>query len=214
MACCTRYCAAETQFGKEKADGDLKSYRRRGAEGITGVMLSELRRWPLQGRQLLDIGSGIGVVSAELAANGVASATLVEASPSYLEVAREVAGTRYSSGSSQFLLADFVAIAPTLPDAEVVTLDRVVCCYPDAEALLQAAAMRTRQLLALTYPRDRWYVRATTATQNLLRRLRGSEFKVFIHPPQRMAATLDRAGLTRVTQRKTLTWVMDLYRRG
>src|SRR5215467_6870364 len=101
MACCSRYCAAEAHFGKEIAEGDLKSYRRRGADGITRVMLSELRRWPLQGRHLLDIGGGIGVVSAELAANGVASATLVEASPSYLEVAREVAGTRYSPGSSQ-----------------------------------------------------------------------------------------------------------------
>jgi hypothetical protein len=43
-------------------------------------------------------------------------------------------------------------IAGTLPDADVVTLDRVVCCYPDPEALLGAAA-KTRQVLAFTYPR-------------------------------------------------------------
>jgi 16S rRNA G1207 methylase RsmC len=35
-------------------------------------MLAEIRRWPLEGRRLLDVGSGIGVIGAELAGNGVA----------------------------------------------------------------------------------------------------------------------------------------------
>jgi hypothetical protein len=33
-------------------------------------MLAELRRWPLEGQQLLDVGGGIGVISAELAGTG------------------------------------------------------------------------------------------------------------------------------------------------
>jgi magnesium-protoporphyrin O-methyltransferase len=83
-----------------------------------------------------------------------------------LEVARREVGPKYGSRSTQFIQGDFVAISGTLPDADVVTLDRVVCCYPDAEVLLGAAAARTRQLLALTYPRDRWYVRTLFASGN------------------------------------------------
>jgi hypothetical protein len=83
------------------------------------------------------------------------------------------------SGSrpTRFLLGDFAAIAATLCDADVVTLDRVICCYPDAEALLRGAAGRARRLLAFTYPRDRWYMRVSTALQNFWRRLRGNEFR-------------------------------------
>ena len=150
MACCTRYCAAEAQFGRKVAERDLRRYRHRGAAGVTRIMLEELRRWPLQDKQLLDVGGGIGILSAELAANGLASATLVEASPSYLEVARQELESRYTSRPTLFLLGDFAALAGSLPDADVVTLDRVVCCYPDGNALLQAAAGRTRQLLAFT----------------------------------------------------------------
>jgi len=130
----TQYCAAEKQFDSKVAERDLKRYRRRGPNTITRLMLAELQRWPLQGEDLLDVGSGIGVVGAELAGTGLVSATLVEASPAYLDVARAEIESRYQSRPTRFLLGDFAMLADTLTDADVVTLDRVVCCYPD-EAL-------------------------------------------------------------------------------
>jgi magnesium-protoporphyrin O-methyltransferase len=177
-------------------------------------MLAELRRWPLEGRRLLDVGGGIGVISRELADTGVASATIVEASPAYLEVARREAGSQFGSRPTQFILGDFAVIAGTLPEADVVTLDRVVCCYPDAEALLQQAAGRARQLLAFSYPRDRWYVRTLIVLENFWRRLTGKEFRAFVHGPERMRAVLEAAGLVRATRRETLVWTLDFYRRG
>ena len=214
MSCGTRYCAAEAHFGKKVAERDLRNYRRRGAEGTARMMLAELRRWPLRGKHLLDVGSGIGVISAELASDGLAGATLVDASSSYLEAARGEVEPRYASRRTQFLLGDFSVIAGTLPDADVVTLDRVVCCYPNDVALLQAAAARARELLAFTYPCDRWYVQAMFAIENFFRRLRGNVFRAFVHRQQRMEETLGTAGLVRAARRKTLIWVLDLYRRN
>jgi len=214
MACCTGYCAAEAQFNHKVAERDLRRYRRRGADATTRLILAELRRWPLEGRRLLDVGGGIGVISKELAGTGVASATVVEASSAYLEVARREAGSHYGTRPTQFILGDFAMIASTLPDADVVTLDRVVCCYPDAEALLQQAAGRARQLLAFTYPRDRWYVRTLIVLENLWLRLTGKEFRAFAHATERMEAVLEAAGLVRATRRETLVWALDLYRRG
>jgi 2-polyprenyl-3-methyl-5-hydroxy-6-metoxy-1,4-benzoquinol methylase len=213
MACCTGYCAAE-QFGPKRAKRDLRRYRRRGADKTTRLLLAELRRWPLEGRHLLDVGGGIGVISSELADSGVANAAMVEASPAYLEVARREVGLKYGSRPSQFVLGDFAVIAGTLPDADVVTLDRVVCCYPDADALLVSAAARTRQVLAFTYPRDRWYVRTMFALGNFWLRLTGKKFRAFVHAPERMAAVLESSGLLRATQRVTLVWMLDLYHRG
>lgn len=212
MVCCTGYCS-EALFNHKRAERDLRRYRRRGANVTTRLMLAELRRWPLEGRRLMDVGGGIGVISRELAGSGVASATMVEASPAYLEVARREAGSLYGSRPAQFILGDFAVIAGTLPDADVVTLDRVVCCYPDAEALLRQAAGRARQLLAFTYPRDRWYVRTLFVFVNFWLRLTGKEFRAFVHAPERMTAVLEAEGLVRATQRETLVWILDLYHR-
>jgi SAM-dependent methyltransferase len=114
MVGCIRYCAAEAQFDRKVAERDLRRYRRRGADATTRLMLAELRRWPLEGRQLLDVGGGIGVISAELAGAGLAGVTVVEASPAYLEVARREIGTRYESRPTKFVLGDFVRIAAVL----------------------------------------------------------------------------------------------------
>ena len=214
MVCCTGYCAAEAQFNHKVAERDLRRYRRRGADATTRLLLAELRRRPLEGRHLLDVGGGIGVISGELSDARVASAVTVEASPAYLEVAQREVGPKYGSRPTQFVLGDFAVISGTLPDADVVTLDRVVCCYPDPEALLGAAAAKTRQVLAFTYPRDRWYVRTMFAFGNFWLRLTGKKFRAFVHRPEHMAAVLEAAGLVRATQRKTLVWMLDLYQRS
>jgi 2-polyprenyl-3-methyl-5-hydroxy-6-metoxy-1,4-benzoquinol methylase len=212
MVCCTGYCAAEAQFDRKVAERDLRRYRRRGADKTTRLMLEELRRWPLDGRHLLDVGGGIGVISRELADTRLASTTIVEVSPAYSEVARREVGA--PSRSTQFVLGDFAVIAGTLPNADVVTLDRVVCCYPNAEALLVAAAARAQQVLAFTYPRNRWYVRTMFALGNFWLRLTGKKFRAFVHAPERMAAILEAAGLVRATRRQTFMWMLDLYHRG
>ena len=213
MACCS-HCAAKTHFDAKTAEGDLRRYTRRGADAVTKLMLSELRQRPMQGRDLLDVGAGIGVISAELAQSGVIKATVVEASPAYLDVARQEARGHYREGFTDFVLGDFAMIAATLPDADVVTLGRVVCCYPDAATLLDGAAARTRRLLAFTYPRYRWYVRAVTQLRNFWRRLTGSAFRTYVHVPARMARVLESAGLIRVVQKGTPVWMLDVYERA
>src|SRR5207302_1866448 len=83
---------------------------------------------------------------------------------------------RYGSRPTQFILGNFAAIAASLSEADVVTLDRVVCCYPDASALLGAAAARSRRLLAFTHPPDRWYLRGGFSVVNFFLWLGRSAF--------------------------------------
>jgi magnesium-protoporphyrin O-methyltransferase len=211
MICCTRYCAAEAQFDRKRAKRDLERYRRRGADPITRLLLTELRKWPLQGVSILDVGGGIGIIGMELADSGAGSATVVEASPAYFDVARSEMESRYGSRPTQFVVGDFAALAHTLPNADIVTLDRVVCCYPDAEKLLRGAAQRARRLVAFTYPRNRWYVRAFIALENWSRRLRGNPFRAFVHSPRSMCAVLEASGLVHAAQQGTSVWITDLY---
>src|SRR5258708_34639304 len=100
-------CAAESQFSPKVAERDLRRYRRRGADAVTRLMLAQLRRCPLQDKELLNIGGGIGVIDAELAADGIAAARHVEASLAYLEVARRVLLARDGTRSTELLLVVF-----------------------------------------------------------------------------------------------------------
>jgi magnesium-protoporphyrin O-methyltransferase len=213
MSCCPQCCGVETQFDAKRAESDLQQYRRDGPDAVTRLILTELQQREMTGRDLLDIGGGIGVIAAEMAKSGLAKATVVEASAAYLVVARHNVGSRYAEGLAQFVPGDFASIAATVADADVVTMGRVVCCYPDAQTLLQQAAARTRRLLAFTYPRDRWFVRAGNALENLWRRLKGSAFRTYVHLPRQMEAVLGRAGLIRVAQQGTSLWMLDVYER-
>jgi magnesium-protoporphyrin O-methyltransferase len=113
-----------------------------------------------------------------------------------------------------FAHADFHALAPTTPPADVVTLDRVVCCDADYARLLGAAADHAQRLLAFTYPHDRWYTRLAVATLNARWRLRGRPFRAYVHPPEAMIAVLEARGLRRRWAGGTWIWRAELFERA
>jgi len=106
---------------------------------------------------------------------------------------------------------DFVSVAGDVMPADVVTMDRVVCCYPAYQPLLETALHRSRRLLAFSYPRDRWYVRAAVWTQNLGRALFRNPFRGFVHSVRGMEAVLEQRGFVRMRRHETLKWSADLY---
>jgi len=63
-------CAAENQFGPKVAERDLQRYRRRGPDIVTKLMLTQLRRWPMQNKSfsILVAGSASSVQNSPLAA--------------------------------------------------------------------------------------------------------------------------------------------------
>jgi magnesium-protoporphyrin O-methyltransferase len=85
-------------------------------------------------------------------------------------------------------------------------LHRVVCCYPDHERLLGAAADHARRLLIFSYPPRNAVSRLFIAAQNLLFRLLGREFRTFAHPPSHMLGALEERGLRRVFAHHPLVW--------
>jgi len=108
---------------------------------------------------------------------------------------------------------DFVSRASEFDAATVVTLDRVVCCYPAHEPLLGAAVRRAERCLALSYPKDRWYVRAVMALENAGRRLKGNPFRTFVHSAGAMERLIRANGFRLVSRRRTVAWCADVYLR-
>jgi magnesium-protoporphyrin O-methyltransferase len=170
-----------------------------------------VREQRLQDATLLDVGGGIGVLAHEFLDDGVRSAVLVDGSTAYLTVASEEAASRGTNERLRVLHGDFVEVARDLDAAAVVTLDRVVCCYPDYRALLAAAAAKSHGLLAISYPRDRWFVRLVMGVENLARRLARNAFRTYVHPPQEMDRVLEEAGYRPVRTHEGFVWRVALF---
>jgi magnesium-protoporphyrin O-methyltransferase len=175
--------------------------------------MDAIRSLRLRNAALLDIGGGIGVIHHELLKDVADEATHVDASAAYLKEATSEAARRGHLERVRFIHADFTDVAPELPPADIVTLDRVVCCYPDFRRLLKAAADHSRRALAFTYPRETWYLRFGLQVINFFQRFRRDPFRVFLHPVEEMDALLRKEGLERVSHRRLFVWEMALYQR-
>lgn len=209
---CERFCADTDRFFDARvAARELRRYRRKGP-GVTARLLRDgIRAHAGSGTTLIDIGAGVGAVTFELVGAGVERATVVEVSSAYLDAVREEAARRRQDDRVERLHGDFVSVASRVPAADIVTLDRVVCCHPAVEPLLEEAATHARRCLACSYPRDRWPVRAVVAGLNSIRRLMRRAFPVFVHSPSIMEALVRRHGFRLVSRRTTFVWCADVY---
>jgi magnesium-protoporphyrin O-methyltransferase len=140
-------------------------------------------------------------------------ATHVDASSAYLNEARKETARRGNNERVQFIHADFTDVATGLPQADIVTLDRVVCCYPDFRSLLKNASEHSRKAVALTYPREVWYLRLGLGLINFIQKLRKDPFRVFIHPIHEMDELLSKQGFQRSSLKRLFVWEMALYQR-
>ena len=133
-------------FDAESARKDLLCYRANGPDGSTQRLLDVLIGEDVSGASLLDIGGGIGIVQLELLTAGAARAVDVDASDPYLAVAESEARDRGFGDRTSYRHGDFVDLADEIEPADVVTLDRVICCYPDVRSLVSSSARHAMRL--------------------------------------------------------------------
>ena len=128
-------------------------------------------------------------------------------------MAREERDRRATGDRLQLRAGDLVEIAADVAPADVVTLDKVVCCYPDMDSLLAVSAARTHRLYGIVYPRDSWWVHVGIAAENRVRRWKGGTFRAYVHPNAAIDAALRRAGLVPRFRSAGAWWVVAVYER-
>ncbi len=194
-------------------DGELEAYRKTGP-GKTAKRLADcIAKFGVRDRTLLDAGGGLGDIQIELFRHGLARATHVEVSEAYGEAAARLAREGGFDDRVDFHAGDFVELSGAIPDADFVTLDRVICCYPDMPALVEASVPKARRGYAISVPRDIWPVRIFIAFENLVRRLKKSGFRTYVHSIRVMDRRIRAHGLEPAEERNTPIWRVLLYRR-
>ena len=195
---------------------ELRRYRKKGPERATRSLLEALKSAGVEGASLLDIGGGVGVIQHELLAAGAADTVSVDAAHNYAAALREEAERRDQGDRVVTIDGDFVDLADDLSPAEIVTLDKVICCYPDMDALVGLAAKRSTRLLGLVYPRDTRLVRLGRMLLNTVLWLSRNSLRWFVHDPAAVDRTIRAQGFdpcyTDDAWRLT-PWQVVVYRR-
>jgi magnesium-protoporphyrin O-methyltransferase len=200
-------------FDERYARAELRRYRRGRLDAPTRRLLRAVRAEAPAGATVIDIGGGVGLVTHELMRESAGRGTYIDGSSAHVRAAREEAERQGHAGRVRFIHGDFLDMAGDVEPADVVVMHRVVCCYPDAERLLAAAAGRARRVLALSYPHDVWPIRAEIAFGNWIRGRRPVPFRAFVHPQRVIDSTLADAGLLRRTRDGTPYWRIEVYAR-
>lgn len=214
MPCCSPGDSPyDRQFDAQHAAEHLRAYRKKGPQGLTRALIDALGAGGVVGETVLDIGGGVGAVHHELLRSGAAAAVDVDASRAYVSVAREEAERQGHADRVRYLVGDFVALADDVDPADVVALDRVICCYANMAALVGRSATLARRRYGLVYPRDTWLGRVGIAFLNAGLRLSRSSFRVYIHRTAEVDAVLAAHGLVKRLHRTTLIWQLAVFER-
>ncbi len=201
-------------FDDRAARDDLRKYRSDGPTWATRELIDELADGiALDGATVIDIGAGVGAVHLGLLARGARAAVDVDGSSAYVAAARGEAERQGVADRVTHLLGDATVLAPTLEPADLVALDRVVCCFPDVDALLGAASSLAGRRIGLVYPRDRWWIRAGATLANPVFFARSAGYRIRIHRQAVVAALLAGAGFDRIAERDGRVWRIETWER-
>ncbi|MEO8462090.1 MAG: class I SAM-dependent methyltransferase [Chloroflexota bacterium] len=206
-------CCYDDAFDQAHAQRVLRDYRKKGPGRASVAVADALAGDDATGMTVLDIGAGVGSVHHQLLARGASSATDVDASGPYLAAAREEAERRGLTERVTHLHGDFVERAPEVEPADLVALDRVVCCYVDMPQLVGRAAERTRRRLAITLPPDLAIARFAIRILNAWEWITRSNFRVQAHPHAAVVAAARAAGLEPVSAAYIGTWRLLVFER-
>ena len=198
--CCARH-GQEEFFGAKTAAHDARKYRHKGADPMARSLARRAATRGVEGSTVLEIGGGIGQVVLELLRAGAASGEVIELLPDYEPHLRELALEAGVAERVAFRTADLVAAPEAAAPADIVVMNKVVCCTPDGVELAGIAASLARRTLVLSHPREAWWARAGIRTVNLYLRLRRRRFRVFAHPQAALDAAVEAHGLTRASER-------------
>lgn len=212
MNCC-QCQGMEEQFNQKLAERELQKYRKKGPGKPTRILLEAIQTSGVEGLTLLDIGGGVGAIQSELFKSGLSQATEVEGSSAYLEAAKKEAERQGYLDEVNFIQGDFVEMVKEIPSADIVTLDKVICCYPDLQTLVGLSSQKAGKIYGVIYPVDTWWMKFGVRIPNFFFKIKHNPFRLYIHPTQAIEALIRKSGFKRKFYCKLFRWHVAVYQR-
>ncbi len=205
----------DNKFDAKRAEKEARAYLKEGIGRRAEKLIAYLVDKGTEPISVLDIGCGVGGAHYELLRQGTARRVVgVEAASAYLEAAKRIGDRLGFRDRVAYVQRDFAQSAEEFDPADAVILDRVICCYPHLEGLLDPAAGRANRYLALSYPREAWWVRAGMGLENAFRALRRGAFRTYLHPHAAVMSIAGQNGLRPVHHDTEGAWQITVFERS
>lgn len=206
-------CGFDDEFNNKSAQKELASYRKNGPKASTKLLIDFFKQQNISNHSLLDIGGGVGAIQFELIKLGIDQVCNVDAASAYQKAARQEAKKLRISERIDFLKGDFVARSSEVTEADIVTLDKVICCYEDMPGLVQKSLQKAKKYYAIIIPQDKWWVKWGHGLEQLIRKLIRNPFRSFIHPVGEIEQLIGIAGFKKAYQATQFHWLIQVYER-
>jgi len=208
-------CCSHTRAAGKLFSFFAPRYRRRfekkGPEPSQKHLLTGLEQAGFANASLLEIGCGVGYLHQTLLGRGASSAVGIDLAPRMLAEARQWARDRQLQGRTHYIEGDFTECADDIGVADITLLDKVVCCYPDADSLIHKALDKTRKVIALTYPRDRMLTRTGEMIMLGITKIFRFDFRGYVHNPAQIEQWIREEGYRKSFQDQTMLWLTQVY---
>ena len=216
MNCCNdTFTACNDIFNRKIANRDLKRFIKKGPSRSTKKLINFLLE-DLDGRNsdktLLDIGSGIAAIGLTVNIRNRVNVTCVDVSTEYLNTARNEVIKRGLNDRFRFLNNDILDISEDLPSADIVTLDKAICCYDDYLNLVKKSVKKSRWIYGIILPRDTWWVKIMNTIGNLFRKIAGKGLRTFVHPVDHIVQIVKSYGFKKVYTSSVSGWSILVFK--
>ncbi len=212
MGCCSSSDGMDRFFSRGSARY-AKRFRRKGPDKTSRLLLQNLSRSGVASKRVLDIGCGTGGIHLSLLQSGAAFAEGVDVSLGMLEQAGALATELGVRNRVRYTHGDFAALSNVIEEADIVVLDKVLCCYADPFLLIRESTKKAKALLALSYPRSSWIAAVGFGFMHWLGGVLGWSFRPFYHDPGSLGCAVERNGFGEVFSGQTLIWQLKVYER-
>jgi magnesium-protoporphyrin O-methyltransferase len=182
---------------------------------VSKTLLGALQDARPAGHSILELGCGPGALLTELLTSGAGSATGLDLSAEALREARERTIEAGVGDRATFANAD--GARAELRPHDWVVLDKVICCYPDPEALLENAIPAAQRLFAFALPESTGWrgalARIALGIENTVLGVLRRPCPGYVHDVPAIERRLQGAGFDRTFRTSTTVWYVAVFQR-
>jgi magnesium-protoporphyrin O-methyltransferase len=211
MSCCSADGA--DKFFSKQAKRYAKKFRKKGLDKASQHIVEGLIKLGVDSKSLLEIGCGVGGLHLTLLKQGAASAQGVEVSKGMLGAAKTIASEMGLAEKVTYHCGDFVELNGDISQADIVVMDKVICCTTDPVRLIQKSAVYTKSVLAVSYPRKSLLAKVVFAVPSKLGELLRWSFRPYYHHPTLIEKIIEGFGFSDVFSSTTIIWQIRIYQK-
>ena len=209
LSCCTDF---NLQFNENYFQNYLKEYHSKGLPNQSKLMFDYLVSYGIQNHSVMEIGSGAGALHMNLVKSGAKRSIGIDASEWAMKASEQLKKEIDPSINSETITAEISRIKENYGKFSVVIMDRVLCCYPNAETLLESAVLHSSELIAISIPRNLIWIRIGAIIVNTIQSVLRRKFRIFIHSHYRIEEILRTNQFIEIHSEQTRLWRMRVYR--